>query len=98
MAADSNSMIAWHRAQIARLRETLRRLETANFAYGDIAGAESTGQPHKDVVEVKRKIRQSQEIITAHDRQTRRPLTTDHHTLASARWSNWNARGPSNVG
>ena len=98
MAADSNSMIAWHRAQIARLRETLRHLESASFAYGEIAGAKSAGQPPKDVVELKRKIRQSQDIITAHDRQTRRPLTTDHHTLASARWSTWNARGPSNAG
>jgi hypothetical protein len=98
MAADSNSMIAWHRAQIARLRETLRHLETADFAYGKIAGAKPTGQPPASVVEVKRKIRESQEIITAHDRQTRRPLTTDHHTLASARWSTWNARGSSSVG
>ena len=97
MAADSDSMIAWHRAQIARLRETLRNLETANFAYGQIAGAKSAAQPDQSVVEVRRKIREFQEIITAHDRQTRRPLTTDHHTLASARWSNWNARGPSNV-
>jgi hypothetical protein len=98
MAADSNSMIAWHRAQVARLRETLRRLETANFAYGEIARAKSGDQPRQSIVEVKRKIRESQEIITTHDRQTRRPLTTDHHTLASARWSNWNAHGRSNAG
>jgi hypothetical protein len=98
MAADSNSMIAWHRAQIVRLRETLRHLETAKFAFGEIADAKSIDQRHRSVAEVKHKIRESQEIIAAHDRQTRRPLTTDYHTLAGARWSNWNARGSSNVG
>jgi hypothetical protein len=98
MAADSNSMIAWHRAQIVRLRETLRHLESAKFAYGEIAGSKVTDQTQKTVTEVKRKIRESQQIIMEHDRQTRRPLTTDHRTLASAPWSNWNARGPSNVG
>jgi hypothetical protein len=91
-------MIAWHRAQIVRLRETLRHLETAKFAFGEIAGSKPTGQTQQRVAEVKRKIRESQEIIAAHDRQTRRPLTTDHQTFASARWSNWNARGRSSVG
>lgn len=96
MVADSNSQIAWHRAQIRRHRETLKHLETARFSFGEIAGAKATGQAQKTLAELKRKIRESEQIVAAYERQVRRPLTTDQQTLANARWSNWNARGPSN--
>ena len=96
MAADSNSMIAWHRAQIGKHREALKHFETAKFTFGEISGAKTTDQRQKIVAELKRKIRDSQRIIAAYERETRRPLTTDFQTLASAPWSNWNDRGPSN--
>jgi len=95
MAADSNSMIAWHRAQIRKHGEALKHLETSKFSFGEIAGAKATGQRQKTVAELKRKIRESEQVIATHERQTRRPLTTDFKTLASAPWSNWNANGPS---
>ena len=97
MVADSNSQIAWHRAQIKRHREALKQAETARFTFGEIAGAETIDPARQTVTELKRKIRDSEQIIAAHERQSRRPLTTDHQTLASARWSKWNARGPSNL-
>jgi len=93
MAADSNSMIAWHRAQIKKHRETLRDLETAKFTFGEIAGPKAAGVAQKDLAGLKRKIRESEQIVAAHERQSRRPLTTDFQTLTSAPWSNWNANG-----
>ena len=42
MVADSNSQIAWHRAQIKKHRETLKHLETARFSYGEMAGSHAT--------------------------------------------------------
>ena len=95
MAADSNSKIAWHRAQIGKHREALKHFETAKFTFGEIAGSKTIDQTQKMVAELKRKIRDSQQIIAAYERQTRRPLTTDYQTLASASWSNWNDRGSS---
>jgi hypothetical protein len=95
MAADSNSMIAWHRAQIRKHREALKHLETAKFNFGEIAGAKAAGQAPKMVAELKAKIRDSEQIIAAYERQMRRPLSTDFQTLASAPWSNWNTRGNS---
>jgi hypothetical protein len=95
MAADNNSMIAWHRAQIGKHREALKHLETAKFAFGEIAGAKTSDQTQKTVAELKRKIRDSEQVIAAHERQARRPLATDFKTLASAQWSSWNAHGSS---
>ena len=97
MVADSNSQIAWHRAQIKKHRETLKHLETGRFKFGQIAGAKSAGQTAKTVAELKEKIRESERIVAAYERQIRRPLTTDFQTLASAPWSNWNARSSSNT-
>ncbi len=53
MVADSNSQIAWHRAQIKKHRETLQHLETGRFRYGQIAGAKSAGQIEKTVAELR---------------------------------------------
>lgn len=97
MVADSNSQIAWHRAQIRKHREALKHLETARFTVGEIARSKAADRTLATVVELKRKIRESEAIVAAYERQTRRPMTTDHQTLASAPWSNWNARGPSNT-
>jgi len=89
MVADSNSQIAWHRAQIKKHRAVLRQIETARHNFGEIAGS-SIAQSHKTVAELKRKIRDSERIIAAYEKQTRRPLSTDFQTLASAPWSKWN--------
>jgi hypothetical protein len=96
MAADSNSKIAWHRAQLGKHREALKHFETAKFTFGEIAGAKTTNQTQKMVAELKRKIRESEQIVATYERQTRRPLTTDYQTLASAPWGKWNDHGSSN--
>ena len=90
MVADSNSQIAWHRAQIKKHRAVLKQIETGRHNFGEIAGSTTIAQSHKTVVELKRKIRDSERIIAAYEKQTRRPLTTDFQTLASAPWSKWN--------
>jgi hypothetical protein len=90
MVADSNSQIAWHRAQIRKHRAALKQIETARHNFGEIAGSKTIAQSQKTVTELKRKIRDSERIIAAYEKQTRRPLTTDFHTLASAPWSKWN--------
>lgn len=90
MSADSDSTIAWHRAQLRKLRETLKQIETARFTVGEPSHATRTTQ--KTVAELQRKISQSLQIIAAHDRQTRRPLATDQQSLASVSWSSWNAQ------
>ena len=95
MVADSNSEIAWHRAQIRKHREALKLFETAGFTFGRIAGPKAEDQSQKIVAELKRKIRESEQVVTAYERQTRRPLTTDHQTLANAPWGKWNTHGPS---
>jgi hypothetical protein len=97
MAADSNSAIAWHRAQVKKHREALRHIETSKFTFGEIAGSKMIDPAQTAIVELKRKIRHSEQIIAAYERQTCRPLTTDYQTLATARWSNWNAGQSSKV-
>ena len=95
MVADSNSQIAWHRAQIRKHREALKQIETARHNFGEIAGSQTIAQSQKTITELKRKIRDSERIVAAYERQIRRPLTTDFQTLANAPWQKWNARGPS---
>jgi hypothetical protein len=91
MAADSDSRIAWHRAQLSKHRETLRHLETARFTVGEIAGSRPAGQKQKSIADLERKIGQSQQVITAYERKMLRPRATDYRSLASAPWSKWNA-------
>jgi len=95
MAADSNSQIAWHRAQIRKHRDALKQFETAGFTFGAIARPKAPDQTEEIVAELKRKIRDSEQIVAAYERQSRRPLTTDFQTLANAPWGKWNDRGPS---
>jgi hypothetical protein len=91
MAADSDSKIAWHRAQVRKHREALRRIETTKFAVGETASPRAIAQTRKLVADLKRKIAQSEQVIVQHDRQTRRPLATDLGSLSSVHWSTWNA-------
>jgi hypothetical protein len=95
MVADSNSRIAWHRAQIRKHRGALKDFETARFTIGEISGSKTGAQRQKTVADLKRKIRESEQIVAAHERQARRPLTTDFQTLANAPWSKWNGSEPS---
>jgi hypothetical protein len=92
MPVDSDSAIAWHRAQLKKLRETLKSIETAKFTVGELAQSTRIGKMQKTIAELQQKIRQSQHIIAAHERQTRRPLATDQRSLASVSWSSWNAQ------
>jgi hypothetical protein len=91
MNADSNSNIAWHRVQLRKNRDALKALETARFTIGEIAG--SASQTQKSIVALKRKIRESERCIAAHERRTKRPVATDLRSLASVSWSNWNTNG-----
>src|SRR5258708_12880761 len=75
MAADSNSQIAWHRAQIRKHRDALKQYETARFTFGAIARPKVTDQTPAIVAELKRKIREPEQIAPPYHRQTPRPLT-----------------------
>ncbi|SDS25665.1 hypothetical protein [Bradyrhizobium canariense] len=92
MVADSNSEIAWHRAQLKKNRETLKALEVSRFTVGEIAGSKKTGETQKAATELKRKIAQSERFIADYERRTRRPLATDLQSLSSVSWGSWNTR------
>lgn len=92
MAADNDSSIAWHRAQLKKNRESLKALETGRFTMGEIAGSKKVGHTERTIAELKRKIRESEQVVSAYEKQTTRPRATDLHSLASVRWSSWNAR------
>jgi hypothetical protein len=98
MPVDSDSAIAWHRAQLKKLRETLKNVETTRFTAGVPTLSGRTGKTQKAIAELEQKIRQSQHIIAAYERQTRRPLATDQRSLASVSWSAWNAQAPHRSG
>jgi hypothetical protein len=84
--ADSDSSIAWHRAQIKRLRETLLDLEAGAMAVGKIARSKKIGQARDGIAGVRRKLRQSEQIVEAHERRhARRPRGTDSRSLAGVR-------------
>jgi hypothetical protein len=88
MAADSDSNIAWHRAQIKKHREILKNFEAMRFSIGEIAGSKKTDQTQGAVADLKRKVRQSEQIIAAYEkRNARRPRATDRQSLASFRWT-----------
>ena len=93
MGGDGNSKIAWHRVQLKKNREALKALETARFTIGEIANSRTIGQTRETMVQLKRKIAESERCIAEHERQTRRPVATDLHSLSSvASWSSWNTR------
>ena len=53
------------------------QIETARHNFGEIAGSKTIGQCQKAVDELKRKVWESERIIAAYQKQTRRPLPTD---------------------
>jgi hypothetical protein len=91
MIADSNSNIAWHRAQLKKNRDAVKALETARFTIGQTAT--SSDQTQKAITNLKRKIVESERNIAAHERRTKRPVATDLQSLARVSWSSWNANG-----
>jgi hypothetical protein len=93
MAADSDSRIAWHRAQVRKHREALKRMETSQFMMGASANPKAVAQNTKLVGELKQKIRLSEQVIAEHERSSRRPLATDLQSLANVAWGHWNAYG-----
>ncbi len=85
--ADSNSKVAWHRAQLKRNREALKAIEVSRFT----AGHDKGGRTERAIAELKRKIAESETCVAAHDRQTRRPLGTDFSCLTNVNWGIWSA-------
>jgi hypothetical protein len=86
--ADSNSRIAWHRAQLKKNREALKSLEVARFA----GSHDRRGDTAKAMAELGRKITESEKCIAAYERATKRPLGTDFGSLTNVSWSHWNSR------
>ena len=88
--ADSDSRIAWHRAQLKKNREALKALEVARF----LGQHDKKGDVQKAMIELERKIAESEKCIAGHDRQTRqtrRPLGTDFGSLKNVSWGTWSA-------
>jgi hypothetical protein len=87
--ADSDSRIAWHRAQLKKNRDALKALEVARFR----SQHDKLGDVQKAMFELERKIAESEKCITGHDRtrQTRRPMGTDFGSLKNVSWGTWSA-------
>ena len=88
--ADSDSRIAWHRAQLKKNREALKALEVARFR----SQHDKLGDVQKAMFELERKIAESEKCIAVYDRQTRqtrRPLGTDFGSLKNVSWGTWSA-------
>jgi hypothetical protein len=89
MIADSDSKIAWHRVQLKKNSESLKAAEVARFRVGEVAGL--TSRPRQEEISrLKRKIAESLRCIAVHERQIRRPVTTDLGSLSQVRWGSWN--------
>ena len=84
---DSDSRIAWHRAQLKKNREALKALEVSRFQ----AQHDKIGDTQKAMRELVGKIAESEKCIADHDRQTRRPLATDFGSLKNVSWGTWSA-------
>jgi hypothetical protein len=94
MVADSDSRIAWHRAQLKKHRAELKQIETIRFTVGESSDARSLDKARRQVAELKQKIREAEQIVAQHEKRTRRPLGTDLRSLSSVSWRNWDANGP----
>lgn len=94
MVADSNSRIAWHRAQLKKNRAELKQIETARFTIGESSDAKAMARLKRQVADLKAKIRESEQIVGQYEKQTRRPLATDLRSLSSVSWHDWAGNGP----
>ncbi|MGL3211781.1 hypothetical protein [Bradyrhizobium sp. BR 1433] len=89
MTADSDSHIAWQRAQLKKLRAALKAIEA------DQLGKANCGRATQMTIdELQRKIGELGRCIAEYERRTRRPLATDLGSLASVSWTHWNANMP----
>ncbi|KWV45555.1 hypothetical protein AS156_23545 [Bradyrhizobium macuxiense] len=91
MTADSNSHIAWQRAQLKKHRAALKALEVDQLS-DPTCGINRRTQ--KTIDELERKIGESGRCIAEYERRTRRPLATDRGSLANVSWGHWNANMP----
>ena len=89
MTADSNSHIAWQRAQLKKLRAALKAIEVEQFGKANCGR-----QTQMTIDDLQRKIGESGRCIAEYERQTRRPLGTDVRSLSSVSWEHWNANLP----
>jgi hypothetical protein len=94
MVADSDSRIAWHRAQLKKNRAALKQIETTRFTVGQSSDTQARDRDLRQVANLKGKIRESEQVIGQHERQARRPLGTDLRSLASVSWGDWTGNGP----
>jgi len=94
MVADTDSKVAWHRAQLKKNRAALKQIETARFTVGESADARALERTKTQVTELQLKIRESEQVIGQHDKQARRPLATDLRSLSNVAWHNWTGNGP----
>src|ERR1700742_5166354 len=85
--ADSNSRIAWHRAQLRKNRGALKQLEIARFT----SGHDKIGETQKAIDELTRKIAESEKCISAHEMHHRRPMGTASRSPTNVSSGNWNA-------
>jgi hypothetical protein len=85
--ADSNSRIAWHRAQLTKNREALKSLEVARFA----GSHDRRGDTAKAMADLQRKVAESEKCIATYERETKRPLGTDFGSLTNVSWSHWSS-------
>jgi hypothetical protein len=91
LMADSDSTIAWHRAQLKKHREALRDIEVRRFRFGETADPRVRVETLRIAANLRRKLTVSEKVIGAYEKLTRRPLTTDFRSLANVQWSNWNS-------
>ena len=91
MTADSNSHIAWQRAQLKKHRAALKAIEVDQLGKADCGRATQI-----TIDELQRKIGESGRCIAEYERQTRRPLATDRRSLASVSWTHWSV-APTNA-
>jgi len=89
--ADTDSTIAWHRAQLKKHRQALRDIEIGRFRFGETAGPKARAETQRLAADLRRKITASERVIGNYEKQTRRPLATDSRSLASVRWGNWDS-------
>jgi hypothetical protein len=103
MTADSDSHIAWQRAQLRKLRAALKEVEVSQPGIANREPGIANREPgiancgrsaQMTIVELQRKISESGRCIAEYERRTRRPLATDLSSLASVSWTHWNANLP----
>lgn len=89
--ADSDSTIAWHRAQLKKHREALRDMEVRRFRFGETSDPRVRIETLRIAANLRRRITASEKVIGAYEKRTLRPRTTDFRSLANVQWSNWNS-------